>query len=73
MVSTAALKQVFLVCSRISKKTSVAGVESKTERVAENEVKVKGHLFMTLYAMVWTLAFILRREARGGSLRGVTV
>lgn len=72
MLSAAALKQVFLVCSRISKKTSVAGVESRTERVAENEVKVKGHLFMTL-CHVKDLAFILRRGARGGSLRGVTV
>lgn len=44
MLSAAAVKQVFLVCSRISKKSSVAGVESRTERVAENKVKVKGPL-----------------------------
>lgn len=44
--SAEALKQVFLVCSRI-KKTRVAGVESGAERVLGTEVKVKGRLFMT--------------------------
>lgn len=34
-LSAEALKQVFLVCSRINKKTSVAGVESEAERVVE--------------------------------------
>lgn len=61
-----ALEQVFLVCSRI-KKTSVAGVESGAERVLGTEVKVKGRLFMTLYAMGRTLASILRRETTGGT------
>lgn len=64
--SAEALEQVFLVCSRI-KKTSVAGVESGAERVLGTEVKVKGCLFMTLYAMGRTSAFILRRETTGGT------
>lgn len=70
-LSAEARKQVFLVCSRINKKRSVAGVESEAERVVENEAKVKGYLFMTLCAMLGTSALLLRREAVRGVLRGV--
>ena len=62
----------FLACSRISKKTSVAGVEQGVEGVVENEVEIEGRLLRTLCAMLKTLAFILRRGAIEGFLRGIT-
>lgn len=50
----------------------MAGVEQGVEGVVENEVKVEGHLLRTLCAMLRTLAFILRRGAIEGFLRGIT-